>query len=337
VTQAPLNPTGQGGKRRRPVSIRALIGVAVCIALLLAGVALKVLIKPTTSDPSKSTNPMRYLGVYVAGAPDSYSGIDQFARSIGRQPNIVLYYQSWLKQFQTTFATEAVEHGATTLVQLSTGNAQLAGIARGQYDTYWRSYADEVKAFGRPVILSLDHEMNGDWYSFGYKHTPPGTFVAAWRHVVTIFRQQGANNVTWMWTVNIEDSGDNKTANPDLWWPGGSYVNWVGIDGYYYSWSETFDPLFGPTIADVREITNDPILIAETGVALAAGQPEKFGDLFKGVRTFGLLGFVLFDQNGLHKYIQTWRISNSASFDALRQETKAYMKAPVSRTHKAKR
>jgi mannan endo-1,4-beta-mannosidase len=293
----------------------------------------KVLIKPTVSDPPSSADRMRYLGVYEADDPNSYAGIDQFARGIGRQPNIVLYYQSWLKQFQTSFAAEAMNHGATTLVQLSTGNAPLANIASGQYDAYWRSYADEVKAFGGPVILSLDHEMNGDWYTFGYKHTPPAIFVAAWRHVVNIFRQQGAKNVTWMWTVNIEDAGDNKTANPDLWWPGRSYVNWVGIDGYYYSWSETFAPLFGPTIADVREITNDPILIAETGVALAAGQSTKFDDLFEGVRTFGLLGFVLFDQDGLHKFIQTWRISSPSAFAALRKGVAAYMQPMVSRSH----
>ena len=28
-------------------------------------------------------------------------------------------------------------------------------------------------------------------------------FVAAWRHIVTVFRALGARNVTWLWTVNI--------------------------------------------------------------------------------------------------------------------------------------
>ena len=46
-----------------------------------------------------------------------------------------------------------------------------------------------------------------------------------------------------------------------------------------------------------------------------------------GVRTFGLLGFVLFDQNGVNK-TQTWRISSPAAYAALRQDAKAYMKLP---------
>ena len=59
---------------------------------------------------------------------------------------------------------------------------------------------------GRAVIIGFGHEMNGYWYSWGYRHTSPAVFVAAWRHIVTVFRQQGADNVTWLWTVNIIDT-----------------------------------------------------------------------------------------------------------------------------------
>ena len=42
--------------------------------------------------------------------------------------------------------------------------------------------------------------------SWGYRHTSPAAFVAAWRHVVNVFRAQGAYNVTWLWTINIIDN-----------------------------------------------------------------------------------------------------------------------------------
>ena len=67
----------------------------------------------------------------------------------------------------------------------------LAAIASGRYDAYLRSYAAAVKAFGSQVILSFGHEMNGYWYSWGYRHTSPAAFVAAWRHIVTVFRAVG--------------------------------------------------------------------------------------------------------------------------------------------------
>ena len=289
-------------------------------------VAVRSIAKPSTSTGSDSTGLVRYLGVYEPDAPGSYAEIDQFAQAIGRQPNIALYYTTWLGKFQTGFATSAARHGAVTLVQINTSSTSLASIASGRYDSYWRSYADEVKAFGGQVILSIDHEMNGNWEKWGYEHQSPAAFVAAWRHVVTIFRTQGARNVTWLWTVNITDRLNDVTG-PAPWWPGSSYVNWVGIDGYYYNPSTVFSFLFGATITDVRELTNDPILIAETGAATSADQSAKIGDLFLGVRTFGLLGFVLFDQDGVHE-TQSWRISSPAAYAALRQNAEAYMKPP---------
>ncbi len=108
--------------------------------------------------------------------------------------------------------------------------------------------------------------------------------MAAWRHIVTLFRALGARNVTWLWTVNIINNTQGGTIpSPEAWWPGSSYVNWVGIDGYYLKPSWQFAPLFGPTIAAVRTLTRDPILIAETGAVPAAGQPAKIADLFAGV------------------------------------------------------
>ena len=112
--------------------------------------------------------------------------------------------------------------------------------------------------------------MNGTWYSWGYHHVPPRVFVAAWRHVVTVFRAGGARNVTWLWTVNVIQKTVH-VMSPVRWWPGRAYVNWVGIDGYYRRPSWKFAALFGPTIKAVRTLTLDPILISETG---AAGRRE---------------------------------------------------------------
>ena len=85
-------------------------------------------------------------------------------------------------------------------------------IAAGVYDGYLRSYADSVRDFGHPVIIGFGHEMNAPWYSWGYGHVPPATFVAAWRHVVTLFRGQGADNVTWLWTIQADTSGTGPVA-----------------------------------------------------------------------------------------------------------------------------
>jgi beta-mannanase len=161
--------------------------------------------------------------------------------------------------------------------------------------------------------------MNGTWYSWSYKHTSPTAFVAAWRHIVTLFRVAGAQNVTWLWTVNVIDDAAN-IPSPSKWWPGNSYVTWVGIDGYYATSTATFAPLFGPTIVAVHRLTDRPILIAETGAANGASQVSQINDLFANVRLYGLLGLMWFDAAGK----KDWQLSNSSSLSAFRQGAGTY-------------
>ena len=132
------------------------------------------------------------VGVYEPGVPGSWSNIAEFTTATGVKPGIVVYYSPWNDPFSTSFAQTARAHDAYVLVQLQPNGVTLASIAAGGSDAYLRSYADAVVAFGHPVILSFGHEMNGTWYSWGYGHASPGTFAAAWRHVVRVFRAEGA-------------------------------------------------------------------------------------------------------------------------------------------------
>ena len=273
---------------------------------------------PPWRDPLPVT-PGSYIGVYGPGVPDSYAGISTFTAQTGISPQLVVYYSGWFEPFKARFAANVKAHDAVPLVQINPTGIRLASIASGQYDTYLTSYAQDVRDYGRPVILSFGHEMNGTWYSWGYRHTSPATFVAAWRHIVRLFRTLHVKNVTWLWTVNIMHQG-RGIAGPAPWWPGRKFVTWVGLDGYYYEPSWKFAPLFGPTIAAVRRLTQDPILVAETGAAPATDQPAKIADLFAGIRLYGLLGFVWF--NSVHT--KDWRLNTRAAISAFRAGARTY-------------
>jgi mannan endo-1,4-beta-mannosidase len=312
VTQAQVKPVSRWRRHRRTI----WVATATCVLLLIAAA---VPVAFLSARSPNSTGPIRYLGVYTRGTPASYAGVTAFTAATGVRPDLLMYYSAWAETFQTSFATTAAEHGAVPLVQINPFGISLAAVAAGKYDSYLNAYARAVRSYGRRVILSFGHEMNGHWYSWGYTHTSPEVFVAAWRHIVTLFRMQGTQNVIWLWTVNIIDPR-GSILSPGPWWPGGSYVTWVGIDGYYYSPSLTFASLFGPTIVAVRELTGDPILIAETGAAPAADQPAKIADLFAGIRFYGLLGFVWFA-------VEEWRISSQAAIGAFRQGAETYRRA----------
>jgi len=261
------------------------------------------------ADTSLPTGMASYLGVYETGPPQTYQPVAEFVRAAGRQPNLVGYYSGWGEAFATSFARTIRSHGAVTILQMDPTDASVPGIAAGDYDTYLRTYADTIRNFGHPVVIGFGHEMNASWYSWGYGHVPPRTFVAAWRHIVTLFRGQGADNVTWLWTINADLPSTGPIAS---WWPGAQYVTWVGIDGYYYRPSDTFASVFGKTIAAVRAITGKPVLLSETAVGPGAGQAAKIGDLFAGMRQYQTLGLVWFDiaqHQGI--YHQDWRIEHS--------------------------
>ena len=122
--------------------------------------------------------------------------------------------------------------------------------------------------------------MNGFWYSWGTGPPHPRCLWPRGGILSTSFAWSAPTNVTWMWTVNVINT-EQAIPNPRPWWPGRSYVNWVGIDGYYFLPAQSFSQLFGPTFVDVRQLTtSDPILIAETGAAPGSGQPAEITSLF---------------------------------------------------------
>ena len=324
MTSTNTKSIAQSASRQKGIRLRVLVALVSCAAVLIGTVTV-VAWAPWRS--THSAQPVRYLGVAEPDTPYSYADLDRFAQRIGRQPNLVIYYSPWLDPFHVSFATSAAQHGAITLVQLAPRNVSLADIAAGQFDSYLRSYAAAVKSFGRQVILSFGHEMNGPWYSWGYGHTRPDVFAAAWRHIVTVFRAVGARNVTWLWTVNIYTARNPRISNPTPWWPGNSYVNWVGIDGYYFTNSQTFAQVFGSTIVDVRMLTSDPIIITETGALPNDNQSAKVTDLFTGVQAYGLLGFAWFDINDTTLGLD-WRLSSRAAI-TYRQDAKAFMGSPA--------
>jgi mannan endo-1,4-beta-mannosidase len=253
-----------------------------------------------------------YLGVFEPGSPPPVRSIEGFADMAGQEPNLAGYYSGWAEGFKMSFATTLHSRGLIPYVQIDPSFASVAAIADGSQDVYLKSYADSVRDFGHAVVIGFGHEMNGNWYSWGYQNTRPSTFIAAWRHIVTVFRAEGADNVTWLWTVNQEERPGTRPIH--AWWPGPNYVTWVGIDGYYARQSDTFSKVFGPTISQVRQITSKPILLSETAVSPSSRQFGQIEDLFNEVQSQNMLGLVWFDVDQAAKgpYQQDWHIKTNS-------------------------
>jgi len=92
-------------------------------------------------------------------------------------------------------------------------------------------WAQTIKARGGRVMVAYNHEPEAA--AGGYRGTA-SEFIAAWRRVVTIFNQQGANNVEWTLQMTAYafrvSSGDPRHIS--RWYPGDAYVDNVGADAY---------------------------------------------------------------------------------------------------------
>jgi hypothetical protein len=293
---------------------RVVVAVALAMALASVGgtvsrVAGSAHVAPPAAHATLPSKLAAYLGAFVPGAPPDYAPVASFTAAANRQPNLIGYYSGWAQPFDQGFANTLRKHGIIPFVQIDPTDASVKAIADGSYDEYLRSYADSVRNFSDAVVIGFGHEMNADWYSWGYQHTPPATFIAAWQHLVTLFREQGADNVTWLWTVEADGP---RTGPVQDWWPGEKYVTWIGVDGYYYRPSDTFASVFGKTIDEVSKFTSDKVLLSETAVGPQAGQFNKILDLFSGMAKYNTLGLVWFDKKQTGgTYRQDWRLEDS--------------------------
>lgn len=157
-------------------------------------------------------------------------------------------------------------------------------IIDGQYDGYIRTVAQELKAYGEPVMLGLFGEVdaaalfgygaNGDAYvetvddrtgHFGDPTVADGPERAAAVHqrIVDLFREEGATNASWYMYTGTAYMTDDEAIAPAAYYPGDDYVDWVGqsvyvtaaagiggaLDAGYAAWGQVTDkPFFIPEL-----------------------------------------------------------------------------------------
>lgn len=226
----------------------------------------------------------RLFGMYRPELPWDYARYYTVADSLQVQPRIVSWYQPWGESKNGEFKTEAVENalekGLTPMITWepwtndfkghekdSSGN--LAGVIAGDFDPYIRRWARSVARVHRPIFLRPLHEMGNPWYSWTMPHgNSPEMIAESWRHIVRIFREEGAKNAAFVWTPHI--------AADTMAWPGNDWVDWVGLDIFNYGtlaergqWMD-FAGLAGPMIAAVERF-GKPIMLAEVGSSESGG------------------------------------------------------------------
>jgi hypothetical protein len=149
-------------------------------------------------------------------------------------------------------------------------------IASGAYDKQITDFALSVKSqlspYGRTLVRPF-WEFNyegSEWNDVNYGNNA-ADFVAAWQHFVNIFRQNNVTNVKWLW--NPIRIGSSQAQNPTPYYPGSSYVDWIGTDAYpknsyltLYQLATTSGSGISFDWYDTFKSYGKPMMFGETGV-----------------------------------------------------------------------
>jgi mannan endo-1,4-beta-mannosidase len=256
------------------------------------------------SGPCFGVIPEHFAGLAIKGGIGTQ--VTTFAQVTGHAPQVVEFYNPFKKPFANFQALQVIKAGEIPLIQLNPKGVSLRGIAEGNYDYLIKSYAIAVKKFGCAIMLSFGHEMNGWWYPWGTRYVSPSDYIAACRHIHNVFDAEGVPNVIWSWDPSHQYSevAVGKVATPaSEWYPGGKYVDVIGLDGYLgydrNGHPQSFREIFGFQLRDIRRIApGKMVYIAETGVAPGPAARRQIMELFSGIRAHDLAGLVWFDATG---------------------------------------
>jgi len=104
--------------------------------------------------------------------------------------------------------------------------SSLSQITNGSHDWFIRTWAREVRDWNNPnstrILINWGHEMNIPEYPWSTNDT--ALYRSAYRRIVNIFREEGADNVEFVWSPNYMS---HQRPDYNEYYPGDAYVDWV--------------------------------------------------------------------------------------------------------------
>lgn len=179
-------------------------------------------------------------------------------------------------------------------------------ILDGADDEFIRTTARQIRDWGHPIMLTIVAEFNWQgqfafgadgrrWMDsvddicgqYGDPAWPDGPerIRDLFIHVIDLFREEGAHNVTWFMysgnqymAQNVE--GQSKWLHPRFYYPGDDYIDWVGQSVYFIdpAWpvdfkdTGSFEAVFRPGYEAWRTVTDRPMFLPEFGIL---AEPER--------------------------------------------------------------
>ncbi len=205
--------------------------------------------------------------VYHAAFPDfggpedrvSAARIHSFERLAGRRITWAYFSNNWT-QGRVRFPTGRVgvisRAGRVPFIRMMARSGWARGgdphfplrsIVSGAWDPDLREWCGRARDTGLPLLVEFGTEVNGDWFPWngrwngagrrgGYgdptRADGPERFRDAYRRIVDLCRDQGADNITWFFHVDVGGWPRRPWNRIAGYWPGDAYVDWIGVSDY---------------------------------------------------------------------------------------------------------
>jgi hypothetical protein len=225
------------------------------------------------------------------------SSIKHYCNALGANPATFAYWTFLSQGFPTEEARAIKENGIIPYINIMTGHNRWKmsfdpdDIVQGRCNNTIKALADGAAWFGEKYgnfFFTTMVESNAVWW---YWSSQPNT-AAAIRHMWQIFEDSGANKyATWVWEAFCPARYGNFVADPELYYPGDKYADWIGLNVFanlknpHVSENTKFGDLVTKTYEQMRKShPQKPIMVSEFGRTPGDNQPAWLVDAFHSMK-----------------------------------------------------
>lgn len=195
------------------------------------------------------------------------AAVQALESTLGRRLDIVATYRRFDDPFPTQSDRAFAAAGSTLMLSWVIDDTRV--ISSGALDNRLRDWARRIRDLNGAVMLRLRWEMDrpGLAASMGSGRD----YIAAWRHVRSVFAQQQVDNVSWVWCPTAEGFAGGYAQ---AFYPGDDQVDWTCADVYASSTVRPLGDLLRPFLTWAAAHPK-PIVIGEFGVDNAWGPANQ--------------------------------------------------------------
>jgi hypothetical protein len=258
-----------------------------------------------------------YHGVFPGAPAGSESQIDRWGvtsyhKTVGKQTSWIYFSHNWFEKrvFPTSHCKMIKSTGSVPYLRLMIRSNddpadevrfKLDKIIQGKFDNDLKAWARKAKEYHDPLIVEFGTDVNTIRYAwnakfngvnkkgqptfdkFGDPEQVDGAekFVAAYRHIINLVRKQGCYNITWVYHVYARDHPESEWNKLEAYYPGDSYIDWIGVSVYGALTPKDSEPLefqdtFDPCYERIQKLSaTKPVVISEFGSCAHPSYPPE--------------------------------------------------------------